>query len=153
MTLEEAIKGISVLVEQFRDAFQEETVIIANTATKNIQERIVETGIGGDGNKLKPYSTNYAKLRQAMGRPTIHRTLSFTNDMWNSVGLTVVDVKDTSVSVTVTGRDQFTRDKLKWNEKQSGKVLQPTKEEIKLLREQFQEAMEERITNLMTPYK
>ena len=137
MRIEDFEKHIDKIMVELRNEVHKSVETLAMDAIQVIETRIIETGIGSDGVKLKPYDPKYAEYKKSKGYVSDHVTLKLTGDMWASLGILERKNDAGKYEVVVGFRDLFSNQKASGNAKYRGDFLKLSKEEEKDISEDF----------------
>lgn len=86
---------------------------------------------------------SYHGLRQELGMPVNMRTLTFSGGMFSSIDQEVTQRTNTTCTVTIKGKDQFTQDLIGWNSnKVKANILQFGEKEKQLVRKVLKKRIE-----------
>ena len=172
LEIEDFKKSIGKLFEEVAKAIPKMAQTRAITGTALIVKRLRERGIDANGTAYPKYSKNklptffflekgtkraqsklsgdefdegvsYEEWRELNGRQIDHRDFSFTGRTLNSLGI-VKTGRDSSgyvVEVFAKGTDEVK--KLGYLEEQSGDILTPSKQEEKLLTQDFDDDIQD----------
>ena len=109
----------------------ESTTTAMGDAVAVIRRRVQETGVDANNKKFKPYTESYLRFKR--GGVYITRTtppkkkkrpnragnnlvnLTYTGEMWRSIGVISTKKDNNMFTIVAGGRDQETKDKMKWN--------------------------------------
>jgi hypothetical protein len=153
-----AIKGV---ISDLKSGIHANIMIqIANTALSMIHTRVTETGMNSKGGRYRDYSEWYKKYKQAKGKYSGFVDFSFTTRMWTNIQ--IIKERCTETMAVITAKDKGTLgsrtqipvktkkgtyqrsiyepsnyEKLEKNTESFGPILDPTKEEIQILKKQY----------------
>jgi hypothetical protein len=123
-------KGINDLVDnRERDALQ-----IAGDQLALIKLRIQTSGENSTGAAFTAYTSNYAKQRVKAGFQAAYVDFTRTGRMWANIRPQVIDSSVFSCRVEVKATLPNEQVKLEANSKRRGNILEPTQDEIDIVR-------------------
>lgn len=130
------INNLDALIKDIPIIMGDLLLKVGSDAKVLIQQRIQQEGQNASGGRTPDYSPLYKKKRQKKGLQTNYMDLTYTGEMFRSIGLTEKKTKD-EVIVSVAGRDEFTQNKINWNSEKHFEVLKLSKQEEAILQESF----------------
>jgi hypothetical protein len=178
MDLKQAQRNINNFLNELDNNRENDTLLIAKEARALIVRRVQNTGKDYRDKQMGTYSTNplplfyydqilsksqqlaakklqkikggvsYKDARKIAGRRTNFVDLTFSGAMWAGTVAIIDSQTPNSVTATITGRTQETRDKLEYNSIRYGNVLRLTDEEER----QLEKARLDRINSLLGRY-
>lgn len=146
MDLDRLIDNVDGLITDLDDLTEREMETIATDGTALLDNRITTTGEGVNG-KLKDYTDAYKKRKEKAGRYRGFVDLSFTTQMWASIGIVEQKNEAGKFVVVVGGRDEFTRTKMEANEKARPGVFNLKVSEVDALKDDSEERFTETIAS------
>lgn len=99
-----------------------------------IKLRIQTRGESAAGTPFVPYVPSYSERRKKAGYQVGYVDFTRTGRMWANVGPLVVSSSIFSATVVLTGSEQRTQDIIAGAQKKRGNILQPSRDEIELMR-------------------
>lgn len=97
--------------------------------------RIQSKGQSAEGSPFAPYVPGYAAERKKSGYQVGYVDFTRTGRMWGNVAPIVVDSSVFSATVVLQGSEQRTQDIIAGARKKRGNILQPSKAEVELVRQ------------------
>lgn len=169
MDLHDAIHAFDDLISNYDDEIAILMEMSANNGFALVSNRIQSEGIAGKSystNKLPTYyfqdkelnaggrslivsakksgeGIDYKSWREANGLQTTFIDLSYTNRMWQDIGIIATFKTGDSYTVTVGGKDQETKDKLDWNTQRFGDFLALDAKEEEIIKEMNEKGFNE----------
>ena len=150
MKSNEFINKVRELRRRLPEMTQRNAEIGAHDAVALIVLRIQEKGLDSDGEKLRDYTPKYKTRKERAGRYRGFVDLTYSGDMFGSVGIDAAKVTNKSgskshIKIGLTARDEANREKLEKNSALRGPVLAVrTSERNKVIRF-FNERMSDEI--------
>ena len=93
------------------------------TAKSIVQDRIQETGKDAESVAFRDYAESTKKIRNKKGRQTIFVDLTDTGRMWSNIGVVNVQGSKNISIVSVGGKNEFTKQKLRDNTERFGRIM------------------------------
>ncbi len=141
MSLDQIIAAFDSLLGNFDPIMTEEVTTIANDGLDIVDRRITRQGLNASGSPLPDYSPGYKLYKKREGKYRGIVDLTFTGNMWKNTGIVSTVDQGGVVTVTVAGKDQFTRDKMVNNADLRGDFLTLSPKEIEQLKDDSKERL------------
>lgn len=138
LDLEQFQKAMGNLFKDVAKAIPNMTQERALTAKALIVQRIRTRGIEADGSEFPEYSEGYKKVRQKAGRQVDHTDLTFTGRMLNNLQIVSTGRDSSGYFVEISAKAVDEVKKLRYNEEHYGDFLKTSKQEEKLLTQDFE---------------
>lgn len=122
----------------------------ANDGLAILDHRVTDTGQGVNG-PLKDYTKPYEEKKKKSGRFRGFVDLSFSGQMWASIGIVEKKTEDGKYVVTIGGRDEFTVKKMEGNNKARPGVFGLNNEEVAILREDSGDRLAKAVKSYLVP--
>lgn len=142
-------QNINELLANIDKVVSDALLILAGDAKAIIQNRVQQQGKTASGNSTGQYTQKYKKHRENEGYQTSYMDLTYSGEMWRSIGVTETVVAKQS-KVTVAGRDTLTQLLIDVHSEKRFEVLKLSKEEEVVIDEIFDEIMTEKITDYLS---
>ena len=149
VNLDAAIESYVQLNKSIVESVKQAIEIAALDAVAMIGERILEKGQDSNNEPLSPYSKPYKKRKEKAGKYVGYTNLKWSGQMIASIGIIELSNTETSAKAVVMGRDEFNQKLLEYNSKSRGDILTVSKEEQKVLSEDFEKRVEANIVKLI----
>lgn len=146
MDLDRLIDNVDGLIADLDDLTEREMETIATDGLALLDNRITSTGQGTKG-PLKDYTVAYKNRKEKAGRYRGFVDLSFTTQMWASIGIVEQKEEGGKFVVVVGGRDEFSRIKMEANEKARPGVFNLADFEVSNLKDDSKERFTETIAS------
>jgi hypothetical protein len=136
MTSEEFDRQLEQAINLINQNRRDEVLRISLDLKALVQLRIQTDGDNATGSKFAPYTSKYAKYgRRDLGYQDQYFDFTRTGQAFANIRPQVTEDTDTSTTVTVSGTNQDTIDKLAGQVKKRGNILTPSDEELDIARE------------------
>lgn len=106
-----------------------------------VDRRVHREGKDSKGSAFPDYTPGYKKRKQDLGRYTGKVDLQLTNEMWKNIDVVQKTSTNDTATVIIGGKDQFTRDKMSGNNIKRRGWLEPSDQEVDLLKKDSAERM------------
>lgn len=138
-------KNLQNLIDNLPVVISDNLLSLTTDAKALIQQRVQEKGLNANNTKTPDYSPAYANRRKKKGLQTGYMDLTFTGEMFRSIGVTDKKTEGEKTIITLAGRDEFTQNKIDWNSEKQFEVLKLSKEEEDILQDIFNQSFTESI--------
>lgn len=148
MTIDDLISKFGGMVNGYNTILKEEMETIAEDGLVLVDRRITREGKNAQGSPFADYTPGYKKQKQEKGRYRGMVDLTLSGEMWKNIGITNSGPSDKGYTVTLGGKDKFTRDKMEGNNKARPGWFTLSDQEQDILRNDSAERMQGRINDL-----
>lgn len=136
MTAEEFDRQLEESINLLRQNRRDEVLRISSDLKALVQLRIQTSGESPTGGAFAPYTSKYAKYgRRNLGYQDQYFDFTRTGQAFANIRPIVTEDTDDSTTVTVSGVNQDTNDKLRGQVRKRGNILTPNNEELDIVRE------------------
>lgn len=148
MSLDEFIQVLDRAYAALPVLVGEEMEVVAGDGLVLVDRRIHREGKDSKGSAFPDYTPAYKKKKQEAGRYTGKVDLQLTNEMWKNIGIVEKSSTNDTSTVTLGGKDQFTRDKMSGNNIKRRDWFSLSDEEVDILRKDSAERMGVKLNDL-----
>jgi hypothetical protein len=150
MGLKELSTKYQNIAKELAESRQRNGLLIASDGFALVANRVQNTGVDMDGQKMPLYSEGYKALRKSLGLPVDKRTLTFSGDMFSDIRPEIIEHNDEVTIIEIKARASFNQAKINFNSKTIEKSIIGFSKEDKAF---ITEANQKRIQKIFDKYK
>lgn len=145
VTLDQFIDRFNKVVTELEVTLPDQVLISANNGIAVIEQRILEKGKDAEGQAWRDYKESYKEYKKSKRKYVGYVNFKLTGRMLANIGIIDRKVNGSKVEIFVSARNAEERRKLEANSASRGNLLSMSKQEQRVLRNEFKKRILTRV--------
>lgn len=144
-TLDQFIDRFNKVVTELEVTLPDQVLISANNGIAVIEQRLLEKGKDAQGQSWRDYKDSYKEYKKSQRKYVGYVNFKLTGRMLANIGIIDRRINGSKVEIFVSARNAEERRKLEANSASRGNLLSMSKQEQRILRNEFKKRILTRV--------